>query len=337
MIRNYFGKLVGACIGLMSFADVSMALEMTAGGTGARNSKGEEKWLYYEKTVESRSAGAIDMKMLIYGELGVEENLVAGIRRGRVHVSNWSGAVATTVVPETAVLYAPFLFDDFAESDFVMDNFLFDAYFKLFADKDVYLLSWDEIGFSKVWANRPILTPDQAKGARFRVSSNAASKMFAEAIGADVIPLGFADIVSSLQTGLIEAGETGAVLYARTGIAEVAPHIINTDHNFATSLIVLRKDWLDRLPADQRKIVIESWIPLETSRQWVREEVAGDLARGSERGFTVHDLTKEQRDQWRKATINTTKQLLDGAGPDAQRIWDLAQEGKKAYAARQNK
>jgi TRAP-type C4-dicarboxylate transport system substrate-binding protein len=329
-------RLAAVCLALLSTV-ASAAVDVTAGGTGTRNTRGEEKWLLYEKNVEARSAGAINMTMLIYGELGIEENLVSGIRRGRIHVANWSGAVATTVVPETAVLYVPFLFDDFAESDFVMDKYLFEAYSKLYADKDVHLLSWDEIGFSKVWSKAPILTPADAKGKRFRVSANEASRLFAESVGADVIPLGFADIISSLQTGLIEAGETGAVLYARTGIAEAAPHITNTDHNFATSLIVIRKSWLDRLPPEQKKVMIDSWVGLETSRQWVREEVAGDLAAAAQRGFTVHDITKEQRDLWRRATSAITKRLLDTAGPEAQRIWDLAQEGKKAYAARQSK
>lgn len=330
---KFFAAVCLVAVSTSSFA----AVEVTAGGTGTRNTRGEEKWLTYEKNVETRSAGAINMTMLVYGELGVEENLVAGIRRGRIHVANWSGAVATTVVPETAVLYVPFLFDDFAESDFVMDNYLFDAYSKLYADKDVHLLMWDEIGFSKVWSKAPILVPADAKGKRFRISSNEASKLFAESVGADVIPLGFADIISSLQTGLIEAGETGAVLYARTGIAEAAPHITNTDHNFATSLIVLRKSWLDRLPPDQRKIMIESWVTLEQSRQWVREEVAGDLASAGQRGFTVHDISKEQRDLWRQSTSTITRRLLDTAGPEAQRIWDLAQQGKKDYAARNAK
>jgi TRAP-type C4-dicarboxylate transport system substrate-binding protein len=329
-------RLAAVCLALLSTV-ASAAVDVTAGGTGTRNTRGEEKWLLYEKNVEARSAGAINMTMLIYGELGIEENLVSGIRRGRIHVANWSGAVATTVVPETAVLYVPFLFDDFAESDFVMDKYLFEAYSKLYADKDVHLLSWDEIGFSKVWSKAPILTPADAKGKRFRVSANEASRLFAESVGADVIPLGFADIISSLQTGLIEAGETGAVLYARTGIAEAAPHITNTDHNFATSLIVIRKSWLDRLPPEQKKVMIDSWVGLETSRQWVRDEVAGDLAAAAQRGFTVHDITKEQRDLWRRATSAITKRLLDTAGPEAQRIWDLAQEGKKAYAARQSK
>jgi len=318
-------------------ADMTHALEVTAGGTGFRNSRGDQKWQTYRDVVEKTSGGKITMKLLVYGELGGEENLVAGIRRGRVQVSNWSGAVASTIVPELALLYAPYLFNDYAEADFVMDNYLFPAYSKLFAAKDIYFMNWDEIGFGQVWSKTPIIVPEDAKGRRFRVASSDAAQLFAQALNADVIPMAFTDIVSSLQTGLIEAGETGAVMYVRTGILNDARHITMTDHNFATSVIVMKKSWVEGLPAEERKVMTASWIPMVTSRQWTRDEVAGDLTQAKERGFTVHTITPKQRALWRQATSNVTKQLIDKIGGDAQRIWDIAQEGKKAYAAQKSK
>ena len=38
--------------------------------------------------------------MLIYGELGTEEQIVSGLRRGRVHFANLSANIAATVVPD---------------------------------------------------------------------------------------------------------------------------------------------------------------------------------------------------------------------------------------------
>ncbi len=318
-------------------AGLSHALEVTAGGTGFRNSKGEEKWMTYRATVEKASGGAIKMKMLIYGELGAEDNLVAGIRRGRVQISNWSGAIATTVVPELAILYTPFLFDNYAEADFVMDNYLFPAYAKLFADKDIYFLTWDEIGFGEVWAKTPMLVPEDVKSRRFRVASSDAAQLFAQALKADVIPLAFTDIVSSLQTGLIEAGETATSMYVRSGISNDAKHITMTDHNFATSVIVMRKAWLEGLPAAQRKVMTESWIPMSQSRQWTRDEVTSDLAQAKQRGFTIHTITAEQRDRWRQSTSGVTKQLIEKVGGSAQKIWDIAKDVIKAYAAQKAK
>ena len=175
------------------FTPITHALEVVVGGTGVKNTAGEKKWLTFQRNAESAFKGKISMRMLIYGELGPEENLVSGIRRGRVHVANWSGLSTTTVVPEMAMLYTPFLFDNYPEADFIMDNYLFEAYSDLLAERDITLVMWDEIGFNHVYGRQPILTPEDSQGVRFRTSSSESARLFAEAIGADAIPLGFTD------------------------------------------------------------------------------------------------------------------------------------------------
>ena len=159
--------------------------------------------------------------------------------------ANLSAMAVSAVVPEMAVLYAPFLFDNEAEADFIYDNYLTPFYRELLAAKGLHLVSWYEIGFVDVYGKQPLLVPEDARGRRFRVGAGPAARLFAASLEADVIPLGFADVVPSLQTGLIEAGENAVSLYARTGIAGEAPHLTITDHSFGVSAIVASKDWWD--------------------------------------------------------------------------------------------
>ena len=112
---------------------------------------------------------------------------------------------------------------------------------------------------------------------RFRVSSSLNARLFAEAIGADVIPLGFGEIVSSLQTGLIEAGENAVSLYARTGISDESPHFSLTKHAFGMSVIVTGRNWWNRLSDDQRRILEESFPTIQESRRVTRAQEKLDL------------------------------------------------------------
>ncbi len=331
-MMHRFGLIVGF-LAWMCAASTASALTVTVGGTGVKDTAGDRKWLTYQRNVESRSNGDIEMRMLIYGELGPEDNLVSGIRRGRIHVANWSGLATTTVVPEMAMLYTPFLFDDYAEADFIMDNYLFDAYAELLADKDVLLLQWDEIGFNQIYTKTQVLDPVALQGVRFRTSSSESARLFAEVLGADAIPLGFTDIVTGLQTGLVDAGENAIIMYAPTGIASEAPHLTLTNHSFATSIIVMRKRWIDRLPEDQQEILKTSLVDIADSRQWTRDEWRMFLDEQDKWGFTSHDLTPDQRARWKAATAPVARQMINDIGGDAQRIWDLVQEGKAAFAA----
>jgi len=302
------------------------------GGTTVPDTPGEAVWLAFEREAESVSGGRLDMRPLIYGQLGSEEQLLSGLRRGRIQFANLSAQVTSTVVPELALLYAPFLFDSFEEADFVYDNYLTDIYRDLLAAQNLYLLTWYEIGFHSVYAKEPIILPADAAGKRFRVSSSLNARLFAEAIGADVIPLGFGEIVSGLQTGLIEAGENSISLYARTGIADEAPEYTQTKHAFGVSVIVADEKWWNALDASERTILSEAFPTIEESRRLTRQQDDIDL-QDPEVGIRVHELTSVQRDDWKRTTADVTKKLMDALGGRSGEIYDIILQGKAEFAA----
>jgi TRAP-type C4-dicarboxylate transport system substrate-binding protein len=158
--------------------------------------------------------------------------------------------------------------------------------------------------------------------------------MFATAIGADVIPLGFADVVASLQTGLIEAGENAVSLYARTGIADEAPHLTLTEHSFGVSAIVASKAWWDSLTPQQQTWVTAAWPSIEQTRRAVRGESDADLAAAATLGIEVHPLTAEQRNLWKVATAEVTPALIEKIGGRSAETYELIQAARAAYAQR---
>jgi len=292
------------------------------GGTAAPGTPGEER----------ASGGRMRLKPLIYGQLGSEEQLLSGLRRGRIRFANLSAQVTSSIVPELALLYAPFLFDGTEEADYVYDHYLTPVFRELLAEVGLHLVTWYEIGFHSVYAKRPLILPEDAAGIRFRVSSSLNARLFAEAIGADVIPLGFGDIVPALQTGLIDAGENSVSLYARTGIAGEAPHFTLTRHAFGISVIVADKRWWDGLPESDRAILAEAFPSAERSRQAIRAETERDL-RDPELGIRAHDLTEEQRDAWKRATADVTTTLIDLVGGRSREIYDGIQAARREFAA----
>ncbi|MCC7257238.1 MAG: TRAP transporter substrate-binding protein [Gammaproteobacteria bacterium] len=302
------------------------------GGTATPNTPGEALWLGFKARTEAASGGRIRMRALIYGQLGSEEQLLSGLRRGRIQYANLSAQVLSTVVPELAVLQAPFLFDSAAEADFVYDRYLTGFYRRLLAEKGIHLVTWYEIGFHDVYGIEPILTPGDARGRRFRIASSLNARLFAEAIGADPVLLGFGEIVPSLQTGLIEAGENSVSLYARTGIAGEAPHLTLTHHLLGVSLIVAPSTWWQALTAEERRILTESFPAVEESRRVVREQGAAELGEAQALGFVVHPLDAVSREAWRQATAGVTRALIDEIGGRAQEAHDLIVRAKVEYA-----
>lgn len=309
----------------------SDVIEMTVAGTAIPNTVGEAHFLNFKTAVDAQSQGTLKLKMLVHGQLGSEENLVSGLRRNRVHFANLSAIITSTLIPETALLYAPYLFDNEEEADFVYDNYLTQIFTELLAAKGLQFISWSEIGFHNVYGKEPILLPEHAKGKRYRVSASLSSRYFAEAIGADVIPMGYAEIVQSLQTGLIEAGDNSVALYAKRGIDQEAPHYTLTQHSLGMSIMVARKIWWDQLTPRQQQIITNAWPEAKILRQSLRAEVARDLANAASLGIVVHALSASDRELWKQATQGQAERLALAIGGQATEVLDLISEGKKQF------
>ncbi len=307
-------------------------IKVNIGGTTFPNTPGETIWLEFERKAEAAGRGRLDLVPLIYGQIGSEEQLLSGLRHGRIQFANLSAQVTSTVVPELALLYVPYLFADEAEADYIYDTYLTDIFSELLAAANLHLVTWYEIGFQSVYGKEPIILPADARGRRFRVSSSLNARLFAEAIGADVIPLGYGEIVSGLQTGLTEAGENSISLYARTGIPDEAPHFTQTRHVFGMSVIVSDKEWWDGLSVEDRKILTDSFPSIQESRRLTRTQDAIDL-KDSTLGIQVHSLTSEQRDEWRQVTAGVTELLLETIGGRSREIYALIMRGRAEYAA----
>jgi TRAP-type C4-dicarboxylate transport system substrate-binding protein len=325
---------LAAFAGLAMPADAAPKVQVVVGGTSFRNTIGEEHWLSFQRKAVAAGGGDIDIKMLIHGELGSEENIVSGLRRGRVQYANLSALIASTIVPELSLLYMPYLFESRAEADYVLDNYLSREYAQLLGRRGLELIVLYDLDFQQIWSRKkPILVPSDARGMRFRVAASKSAELLGRAIGADLIPLPFADIIPSLQTGLIEAGENGVTLYSRTGTAPEAPHLTITDHSLAMSLIVADKRWWDRLEPRHQKILREAFPAPAQIRRDVRAEIESDYAQAAKLKYRVYRLTPAQRAQWIAATRPTHDALLRATGGDSARLYAGIQQSRKAYAA----
>ena len=320
--------LLGGCDG----GNQEVPLSMTVGGTGIPNTVGEQHFKDFEQAV-NLGMPEMETKLLVYGQLGSEENIVSGLRRNRVQFANLSAIIVSTLVPEAALLYAPYLFDSAEEADFIYDNYLTSIFTELLAEKNLQFIAWSEIGFHNVYAKEPILNPQDAKGKRYRVSASLSSRYFAEAIGADLIPMGYGEIVQSLQTDLIEAGDNSVALYVKTGKEQEAPHYTLTEHSLGMSIMVARKEWWDDLNAEEQLIIKSAWPAATESRRLLRAEADEDLSNAEKMGISVYELNQEQRQLWKDATQGQVQRLANQIGGRSNELLELINAGKKEFKA----
>lgn len=329
----FFAILLSGCgqSGPAQQSDRASSIALTVGGTAFPETEGERHWLQFAEQTEMRTDGSIAPKMLIYGQLGSEEQIISALRRGRIQFANVSAMAISTLVPESALLYAPFLFESEAEADFILDEYLTPVYRELLAEQGLHLITWYEIGFLQIYGKEPLLVPADAKGRRFRVGAGLAARMFAESLNTDVIPLGFADVVAGLQTGLIESGENAVSLYSRSGIAPEASQLTLTDHSYGVSMIVVQKSWWDKQTPEVQQVLNTAFPDIRESRLDVRAESARDLENAKALGITVHVLDQSQRAAWVSTAGSIRDELADAIGGRSVEILAVISRGRLAY------
>ncbi|TVQ46054.1 MAG: TRAP transporter substrate-binding protein [Gammaproteobacteria bacterium] len=308
-------------------------IPLAVGGTEVAGSPGSENWQQFQAAVEA-SPEPVDLRMLIRGQLGSEEQLLSGLRRGRVQIASMSALAASALVPELTVLYAPFLFADEAEADHVLDKHLAEPLEALLAEQGLHVLQWHEIGFHHVYAREPLLEPRDYRNRRFRVSNSIAAQVFAQSLGSDVISMGFADVVPALQTRMIDAGENAVPYYARTGIAEQAPHLMLTGHALGMNLVLANLDWWQSQPPEVRELLTSAFPARDAIRRQVRAANAAELEAADEIGFRVHLPDEATLVRWREVTAPAHELLLQQAGGQSREIYATALAGREAWRSR---
>jgi len=299
------------------------------------NTPWHDLWLRFVERFRAADPPGMRLELFISGELGAEEGVLANLRRGRVQIGGFSLQGLATVVPELSLLLAPYLFESREEVDFVMDHYLVPAFDELFRRKGLTALVWSEVGWTNIYSREPIRTPADAEGVPMRASNALGSRIFTEAIGADSIPVSFAEVLPALQTGLIEAGQSGTGMYAIFGISREARHFTLTRHALDTGVTVANRTWWDGLAERQRRRIMASMDTAAEGRAAIRESVDALLARvEADPELTVHHLAPAQQAAWRAATEGTHERMIEAIGGEAERIYALLQQGKAAFRER---
>lgn len=292
-------------------------------------------WQRFADDISRESMGRLNAELLVRGEVGGEEALMLAVRRGRIEMAIFTSSGMSAVVPEFAVIMAPFQFDSLAEADYVLDNHLIEPLSALAATKGLTVLSWADEGFHSVYSVSPLRSPADTAGYRMRAFQVPSSPLFLAALGADVAGMPFPDVIPGLQTGLIQGGEAGAMTYASYGLAPVADHYTLTRHAYSAGVYAANSEWFNALEPELQSALRRA-VPNATDvRGRVRARNTSDLEHAKRRGSIIHEPTAIEKTQWRKATRTVPQKLVEQIGGQAAAIHARIVEGKEAYATLQ--
>ncbi|MEQ1502101.1 MAG: TRAP transporter substrate-binding protein DctP [Myxococcota bacterium] len=252
-----------------------------------------------EREVEAETGGRINVILRPPGVMG-EVEMVREVRIGdRLQGCTVSaGALAEGGnAPLLSLVELPFLFRTDAEVDHVLDDVLFAPMSDELAKRGFVLGSWSENGW-RSFATRgaAVTSPADLQRLRMRSQESPVHVEMYRAFGVAPIQKPMTEVLTSLQSGVIDGFDGTALYVASAGLGDAIDHFTVTRHIYQPSVIVWSARWFDRLPPDLQTVLRSKRSIGPATRQALRAEDQAALDRFEVVGVEVHQLTAAQRD-----------------------------------------
>lgn len=206
----------------------------------------------FNKAVQQATAGKVKFKIYSGGVQGDEKDVLRKIRIGQLHSAGFTGVGLGEILPEVRVLDCPFLFKNHAEIDFIADKF-FDRFAAKFEEKEYVLLGFSEVGWVYIYTNTPVKTIADFKGVKMWMwEGDPLAEATFRAFGISPIPLSVTDVLTSLQTGLIDGVYTSPLACIGLQWFTKTRYIVGAPLTNANGAVLLSKKIYEKLTPEQQ-------------------------------------------------------------------------------------
>lgn len=300
-----------------------------ASGT-APGSVWDRQWERFAETVSEESGGSIQLDYYLRHQLGGEEAMISALRRNRVQIASVGLWGSATILPELAVLSAPYLFRTVGEVDHIYRHVIPDELDRRLEAVGLKLLYFSDAGWVNVYSRAPVRDAADVRGLRLRVPHGAANRHFAAALGMDATPLAVDEVIPALQTGMISGGIASLVTYYFT-VWQYAPSLTLTRHSYDMGLLLANRRWFDSATAEQKALLGRAFGDAHEVLRETRDALMAYENELRERGVTLVELTDSELSGWVEAAEGAADRIAAEIGPAAESLLLLVREALDKY------
>ncbi|AKH99025.1 tripartite ATP-independent periplasmic transporter solute receptor, DctP family [Hoeflea sp. IMCC20628] len=193
----------------------------------------------------------------------------------------------------------PFLFSSLKAVDTFVQSDSGKGLLTVMEDVGYTGLGYWSSGLKQFSANKPLLTPSDADGLKFRVQTSDVAVAMIEAMGGSAQKLAFKEVYGALQTGVVDGQENSWSNIYTQKFFEVQDGVTETNHQLLAYLLVTSTEWLNSLDADFRDqfVKIADEVTIEANAAVAATEAA-NRQNILDAGGTIRELDAEQRKAW---------------------------------------
>ncbi len=211
------------------------------------------------KKLEAATQGRLSVQMYASMQLGGEKEAIEQAQVGAIQLARVSVGTLGPVIDDLNVFNLPFLFRNVDHMRKVIDGDIgTELLDKVTANDKAGLigLCWMDAGARSVYTiKKPVHAIADLKGLKIRVIGNPMFVDMMNALGGNGVAMGYDQVFSALQTGVIDGAENNPPSYVFDNHYTVAKHYTLTQHLIVPEMLAFsRKTW-DTLSKDDRALI----------------------------------------------------------------------------------
>ena len=280
------------------------------------------------KKLSEATKGRLSVAMYPSMQLGGEKEAIEQAQVGAIAFARVSVGALGPVVDQLNVFNLPYVFRNTAHMQGVIDGPIGQELLENVTNsgKGLIGLAWMDAGARNFYdTKRPINNIADLKGLKIRVMGNPMFVDMANSMGANGVALGYDQVFSSLQTGVIDGAENNPPSFVFDNHYQVAKFYTIDEHLIVPEMVVMSKKIYDSMSKEDQALVVKyaKEAQQEERKLWdVYQQKALEKAAAS--GIVITQVSAADK----KAFQDAVKPVWDKYGPKYADMIKRIQEAK---------
>ncbi|WP_390469436.1 TRAP transporter substrate-binding protein [Enterocloster alcoholdehydrogenati] len=265
-VRKMMKKLAALALGTAVAASLSGCGSLTGGKRIIRISHAQSEThpehlglLAFKEYVEEKLGDKYEVQIFPNELLGSAQKAIELTQTGAIDFVVAGTANLETFADVYEIFSMPYLFDSEEVYKSVMqDTDYMEKVYESTDEAGFRVVTWYNAGTRNFYGKTPIKTPEDLKGKKIRVQQSPASVEMVKAFGAAAAPMGFGEVYTAIQQGVIDGAENNELALTNSKHGEVAKYYSYNKHQMVPDMLVANLKFLNSLSPEDYQIFKEA-------------------------------------------------------------------------------
>jgi len=265
--------LVAATCSVLAFgalAAPAAAREFRAADIQEENYPTVQALRFMDQLVTQGTGGRHRIRVFHSRQLGEENQTIEQTRVGAIDMNRINVGAMGNMAPILNVLALPFLFRSIDHLYKVVDGPIGDEILEALEASGLIGLTFYDSGARSIYTTtRPVNMIDDLSGLRLRVQQSDLMDRMVKALGAEPVGLAYGQVLTALQTKLVDGAENNFPSFISAGHYKAARYYTVTQHTMSPEVLIMSQRAWAELSSEDRIIFREA---ARKSSQYMREQ-----------------------------------------------------------------